>query len=167
MAYELSIRKYQDSDYDQLRQFFGTTWPKTYSSVLGEQVVLSMLADLDTNKMKNMMPGNDEITYLAFENSSLEGTITIAERRSVSYVWGMYVQPEKRRQGVGSTLLHHAMNFLITATSVEVRVLESSPWAISFYQKHGFKKIGTEPFEIAENTTVTSFVMAFANTLTK
>jgi len=38
-------------------------------------------------------------------------------------------------------------------------VLPSSPWAVAFYRRHGFRETGQEPFEAAPGHAVQALVM--------
>jgi RimJ/RimL family protein N-acetyltransferase len=64
------------------------------------------------------------------------------------YIWGMYVSPEYRRQGIGQALLgaaiEHALG-LEGVTWVQLSVSEAAPAARRLYERNGFVAWGTEP----------------------
>ena len=68
--------------------------------------------------------------------------------RHKAHVWGMYVVPDHRRQGVGVALLeailHHA-RMLRGVTWVHLSVSSAAPEARLLYERLGFEIWGTEP----------------------
>ena len=88
------------------------------------------------------------------------GSAVVAERGSVAYLWGMYVQPDHQRCGIRRALLRHVAGWLPAYAVVEARVLASSPWAVAFYGRHGFREVGEEAFEAAAGHAVRAMVMA-------
>ena len=53
-------------------------------------------------------------------------------------VGGLFVRPEKQRQGIGKILLDYVSQF---NKELEVEVFESNIAGIIFYENYGFKKI--------------------------
>jgi ribosomal protein S18 acetylase RimI-like enzyme len=56
------------------------------------------------------------------------------------YLWGMFVSPSVRRQGVGAALLREAVAFLrpLGVGRLRARVAASNPGAVAFYRRAGF-----------------------------
>ncbi|PIO96380.1 GNAT family N-acetyltransferase [Pleomorphomonas carboxyditropha] len=71
----------------------------------------------------------------------------------------MYVRPDWQRRGAGSRLLLAGALGIQAAKRIEIRVLGSSPAAISFYRKHGFAEIDEELTEIFDKIEKPCLVM--------
>lgn len=56
-------------------------------------------------------------------------------------------------------MLREAVSRIATSTDIEVRVLPTSPWAVSFYQKLGFVEIGIEDL-VVPGGTLQSLIMS-------
>jgi ribosomal protein S18 acetylase RimI-like enzyme len=64
------------------------------------------------------------------------------------HLWGMYVEPDHRRQGIGSHLLLAAIDYarrLPDVKWVHLSVTSAAPEAQSLYEAAGFHRWGTEP----------------------
>ena len=83
------------------------------------------------------------VNFYGFEeDGKLIGVMGIQDVIDVTLIRHAYVVTKKRNKGVGSKLL----SFLKTKTDKPVLVgtWAAANWAISFYQKHGYKLVSTE-----------------------
>jgi ribosomal protein S18 acetylase RimI-like enzyme len=88
----------------------------------------------------------------AFEQDALVGIHGFRrERRDKSnhkgYIWGMFVAPEARGQGVGKAMLSHLIDDVREIDGIEqvhLWVSTTSPRARSLYTAMGFERVGTE-----------------------
>ena len=61
-------------------------------------------------------------------------------------LFGLYVKPEYRKQGLADALVHHAIEYAKPDhTQIHVTVTTNNEPAFSLYKKHGFILYGTEP----------------------
>jgi GNAT superfamily N-acetyltransferase len=72
------------------------------------------------------------------EGGRLTGVIGFEPVQDVTLVRHCYVLPGRQRQGVGSTLLLHAIGLTRTERLL-VGTWADADWAIRFYEKHGFR----------------------------
>jgi ribosomal protein S18 acetylase RimI-like enzyme len=98
------------------------------------------------------LTANLEETYLIEDNDQAIGILTIGASRDAdldtSYtgeIWGIYIDPNYWRQGIGTTLVHEAERILQSRdyTEVVLWVLEENVDARRFYEKMGFCLDGT------------------------
>ena len=71
-----------------------------------------------------------------------------------AHVWGMYVVPTHRRQGIGSELLEAALNHarrLKGVSCIYLSVSSAAPEARILYGRAGFQIWGTEPDALSYN----------------
>ncbi|MEJ2615216.1 MAG: GNAT family N-acetyltransferase [Ignavibacteriaceae bacterium] len=73
-------------------------------------------------------------TFVYEENKIIQGFISMLDNE----VGGLFVRPEKQRQGIGKKLLDYVSQF---NKELDVEVFEANIAGMSFYKKYGFKKI--------------------------
>lgn len=156
---QASFREITSDDASGLTTLWREAWSSTYGATLGQAALLGMLADLERNGTASMLPGSDERGYCLASGHEIYGSVIIAERRRIAYLWGMYVHPRQQRIGWGSRLLLGAAARIRSAPKVEIRVLLSSSGAVDFYRKHSFMETGTENVEILETINAEALVM--------
>lgn len=160
MSERLSIREVEAGDHGALRDLWAGVWPATYAAALGPAAVEAMIAELDATDLATMLPGSGERAAAAFLDDRLIGSVVAAKPRAVAYVWGMYVDRDHQRSGIGRALMAHAAAWVGDATALEVRALETSPWAIAFYEHLGFRRIGADHLDFAPGHRVAAAVMS-------
>jgi len=70
------------------------------------------------------------------------------------YIWGMYVAPDFREQGIGAALIKAAIEHgrsLDGIVQVHLAVSEDAKAAHSLYESLGFRRWGTEPRAVCVN----------------
>lgn len=77
------------------------------------------------------------------ENNKIIGVMGIQNIRDVTLIRHAYILSGERRKGIGSKLLMFLLNQ--TVRPVLIGTWKDATWAISFYEKHGFKLV--EPDE--------------------
>lgn len=156
------IRDVTDSDAEQLIALWKATWTSTYGPSLGDQALISMLNDLETQGTHLMLPGDGERGFCIATEAEIVGSLILRRNGSTAYLWGMYVKPEHQRFGFGSQLLAWAAATLPRLTNMQARVLHTSEAALSFYRSHGFAEVGTELTELPGNVMVPTAIMEVA-----
>jgi N-acetylglutamate synthase-like GNAT family acetyltransferase len=79
------------------------------------------------------------VTFYGYEaNGELVGIMGIEPIKDVTLIRHAYVLPRWQKQGIGNKLLNHLKN-LTTTHHLLVGTWAAAHWAITFYQKHGFK----------------------------
>ena len=94
----------------------------------------------------------DSCVFMAFRDDDAVGMIGVfrSERektRHTAQIWGMYVAPDGRRQGVGRLLVDRAIHIASSWPGVEritLRVGTRNRGANRLYRLAGFKTFGTE-----------------------
>jgi RimJ/RimL family protein N-acetyltransferase len=96
--------------------------------------------------------GPDSVIYGAFEEG-LVGSVGIFREPKMKaahrgHIWGLYVVPERRRQGVARELLDTAVDHARTQlgmAQINLGVTDVAPAALALYESAGFRRWGTEP----------------------
>jgi len=87
----------------------------------------------------------------AFTDAQLVGVTGFAraphvKQRHKGYLWGMYVRPMARGEGVGAALLEAVIDHARTKVSlIQLSVAAPNDIARRLYERHGFQRYGIEP----------------------
>lgn len=78
----------------------------------------------------------------AHEKASLIGVMGLQSVADVTLIRHAYVRPERQRAGIGRALLRELRQN--ARGPVLVGTWRAATWAIRFYEKHGFRRVGRE-----------------------
>jgi GNAT superfamily N-acetyltransferase len=81
--------------------------------------------------------------YGYIENNTLIAVMGIQPVKEVTLIRHAYTLTSQQRKGVGERLLNHLLS-LAKTDRILVGTWETAPWAIKFYQKHGFVLLSRE-----------------------
>ena len=104
--------------------------------------------------------------YIA--SGSLVGVMGIQPVNDVTLIRHAYTLTSHQRKGIGEKLLNHLLT-LARIDKILVGTWENAPWAIEFYQKHGFVILSREEtnkllkkyWDIPERQIETSIVLEY------
>lgn len=77
------------------------------------------------------------------ENGRILGVMGIQEVGEVTLIRHAYVLPGRQNQGIGGKLIEH-LKSLTRTPHILVGTWAAATWAISFYEKHGFRLLSAE-----------------------
>jgi N-acetylglutamate synthase-like GNAT family acetyltransferase len=100
------------------------------------------------------------------EDGELVGVMGIQDVQDVTLIRHSYVRTAKQSKGIGGKLLSHLRT--MTSRPILVGTWANATWAISFYEKHGFRLVTPEEkdrllkkyWSIPERQIETSVVLA-------
>ncbi len=101
-------------------------------------------------------------------NGTLVGVMGIQPVNNVTLIRHAYTLTSHQRKGIGEKLLNHLLT-LARNDKILVGTWENAPWAIEFYQKHGFVILSREEtnkllkkyWNIPERQIETSIVLEY------
>jgi GNAT superfamily N-acetyltransferase len=110
--------------------------------------------------------------YGYFENGELIAVMGIQLVDDVTLIRHAYTLTSRQQRGIGEKLLNHLLLLAQTAR-ILVGTWETAPWAIRFYQKHGFILLSREEtnrllkkyWKIPERQVETSIVLEYKEKL--
>jgi len=135
------VRRANESDIDQIVNVINTTNKALYKGVIPSEnfrdpfITRRQLAD-DFRTWH----------FFVYENEQrIIGTVALEESNSkTGTVYRLYVLPQFQRRGVASALMrkveHKAKE--LGLKRLRLRVMVKAHWAISFYRKMGYSKVG-------------------------
>jgi N-acetylglutamate synthase-like GNAT family acetyltransferase len=129
------IRKCGEADVDEIYEIINDA-AQAYRGVIPED----MWHDPYMSKMALMQELQDGVVFWAMvEKDSLVGVMGMQDKGDVALIRHAYTKTDQRTKGIGSRLL----KFLDRKTdkTILVGTWSDATWAISFYQKNGYKLI--------------------------
>ncbi len=91
------------------------------------------------------------VSFLAYEeNGNLLGVMGYESIEDVTLIRHAYIRPGSQRRGIGSLLLRRIEDMIAKsnrANRIVIGTYIGASWAISFYEKHGYRK-SSNPQEI-------------------
>jgi ribosomal protein S18 acetylase RimI-like enzyme len=87
----------------------------------------------------------------AYDNETIVGMIGFKQEGGPKdahkgFLWGFYVEPESRKQGVGAALVAAVLQAArAVVEQVTLTVVEENSAAIALYERFGFMRYGLEP----------------------
>ena len=112
----------------------------------------------------------ERVAFFGYEiDGELVGIMGMEPIKDVTLIRHAYVLPEHQRQGVASELLGQIMPLVKTPVLL-VGTWTDAAWAISFYQKHGFRLLPDKDrllekyWDIPRRQIETSVVLGIDNT---
>jgi ribosomal protein S18 acetylase RimI-like enzyme len=132
---------------DELRSIYRDTWPRTYETILTEDILARMLRSLDEPGLPALLGDDDERILLARSASHADAVgaaiLRVMEApwgERVAVVWGFYIRPAWQRQGIGSALLEAIEAEASGAERISLAVLEANTGTLAFYERLGFTR---------------------------
>ena len=108
-----------------------------------------------------------DVCFWGYEdNGELIGVMGIQDKGEVVLIRHAYVRTDRRKQGVGTKLLHYLESRSVKP--ILIGTWSDATWAISFYQKNGYRLLGEDEktrllkryWSIPERQVETSVVLA-------
>jgi diamine N-acetyltransferase len=163
------IRKAEEQDASSLAAVGIEVWLNTYlregvSSFFADYV----LSEFTAQKFRNAIANPDLAICVSENRIKIDGFVTVCStatpppaNRSPLEITTLYVQPRHQSSGKGVALLQRALDHCRSTggESVWLKVNAENRRAIDFYLRHGFNKIGSTHFVIADSA-YENFVMA-------
>ena len=160
------IRKANKEDYLDIANIHFTSWNLAYSSLLPKSYI-AQENDLSYKmKMwKEVMAHPNASICIAYDsrdgnNDTNLGFIACFNKGNNYEITALYVLPEYQRLGIGSQLMHVALNNIHDInSSLSLWVLRDNVSAVSFYKKHGFVNSKEINEELYEDTKIVDIMM--------
>jgi RimJ/RimL family protein N-acetyltransferase len=121
--------------------------PQAFASSYEEEAPVP-LAEIE----QRLQPRPGAVVFGAFDGHTLVAVVGLVREAHIklahkAFVWGMYVAPEHRREGIGAALLRCALAHAASAfgvRQVNLGVNTKNTAALSLYRSLGFEPFGVE-----------------------
>ncbi|MCL2321749.1 MAG: GNAT family N-acetyltransferase [Oscillospiraceae bacterium] len=155
------IRPVKISDVSRIAEIHVFGWRCAYKGIVSDDFLFNkMLVSKQISYFSVAILNNIEESYV-FDDGIIKAFLTIGacrdEDKSKTFeLWGIYVDPFMKRQGIGSKMVHYCERIAIQRRFDEVClwVLEKNINARKFYEKLGYfpdgKRKFIEPLDVIE-----------------
>ncbi|MGD8292368.1 MAG: GNAT family N-acetyltransferase [Desulfobacterales bacterium] len=156
------IRKCKETDFDAIFEIINDA-AQAYKGIIPQDrwhEPYMSLSELRTEI-------NDGIVFWGLERGGqLLGVMGIQDKGDVTLIRHAYVSTKAQKQGIGEKLLRHLQS--MTEKPILIGTWATALWAISFYQKNGYRLVSEEQknrllrkyWSIQERQVETSVVLA-------
>lgn len=141
---QIHIRLARKSDLpiyaDLIQKTYQNTYPNKEIGLVKEYFSEEIFNTSDTQEYlaSNLLVGNKQKCWLAFADSELVGSITIAEREKDYELRGFYVRTEYQGKGIGKKLWKLVLNF-VKGKDITCEIYAHNVKTIEIYKKWGFE----------------------------
>lgn len=151
-----TIRAAMKGEWEDAMSLVWRTFQKYEACDYSEEGVHSFLEFIASQNLYKMFLLGEYKVYLALDGDRIIGVISL---RMVNHISLLFVDEEYFRQGVASALVEHIAIVLTGQHGKEYCTVNSSPYAVGFYHRIGFKDIGVE--EISDGIRYTPMRLSF------
>jgi ribosomal protein S18 acetylase RimI-like enzyme len=157
----ITIHKVQIEEIPTVKELLSYTWIDTYGHLLSHQAIAKVTAVWHSPENLKAQALDPE-TYFAVAKDDLGNIVGLVTARKIdpetNYLSRLYVHPSCQRLGIGKRLLEAATTAFPHAKKMQLEVEEENKKGLSFYLKHGFKRLETKS-EVVEGVSLHSVVM--------
>lgn len=86
----------------------------------------------------------EDRNFLSLDGDTICGFMSWRKSAEYAELTSLYVRREYQKTGVGGQLLAHFEEQAADASCLIVKVLRQAPWALAFYEKHGYEPLNEE-----------------------
>jgi ribosomal protein S18 acetylase RimI-like enzyme len=162
----VQFRKIGEGDWRSIQQIANETWPNTYGAHLSLRQISCLLETTYSERSLRAQMLDEHHQFILAENDNLPVGFASYENnyegRPRLMIHKLYLLPASQGLGIGTQFIK-LLIATATATQFEgllLKVFCQNSKAILFYEKQGFKKIGTAQKEVGNNCTVVDLIMA-------
>ncbi|XGI83431.1 N-acetyltransferase family protein [Halorutilales archaeon Cl-col2-1] len=146
-----AIREAERDDIDEVQEVAHRSWEDTYADILGKEEIDETVEDwYSTETLEDAIRMPDSSFLVYEEDSEIGGFSHAVVNGDEADLLRLYVDPDHRRKGIGTRLLHEIRERLsdLGVERLKVFVLADNQVGNSFYQSLGFEKDDTNETEI-------------------
>lgn len=117
-------------------------------------------------KWKERPSNKNSLLFVAMDEATPVGLVGVHlspdKNEKIPDVWGMYVNSNYRRMGLGKKLMEKAQEVVQKTWSVKemgLMVNSDQDSAVKFYEKLGFKRVGTQDYVLGDGKNHMLFIM--------
>jgi len=147
------IRTFKLSDAPRVAEIHVFGWRCAYRGIVSDEILFNdMLVSARIPRFENFASNSGAKSYV-YDDGIIKAFMTIGACRDKDKpnsfeLWGIYVEPLMKRQGIGTRLIKFCEKKAVDLRYNEIClwVLEKNVDSRCFYEKHGFVADGTSKY---------------------
>lgn len=161
----VEFRKIEINDWTIIQKIAYETWPTTFGQVLPKEQINYMLQLIynEESLKKQILEKEHDFILAEKDNQSLGFASYEINYNSEPQlmIHKLYILPVTQGLGIGTKFLNLLSEIaqVNKNNQLSLKVYYENTKAIGFYEKYGFKKIGTETTDIGNNYTILDNIM--------
>lgn len=163
----VSIRRAVTGDIPGIQRVLVDTWHASYDAIMGAGEVDRKIAQyFGLDRLDGMVNSTSRNSWagVAHNGHAVLGFATAAFSFSGRLtVWTLYVHPRYQQRGIGTQFLYAIAEAFPFARSVFVETLEANAAAIRFYQRNGFRPLGSITDPARANVAIMGMMQTVPN----
>ena len=145
------IRRAVIEDASRIAEIHVFGWRSAYRGLISDEILFNILVSKRTESFRKAISENIEETYVFDEDGIIKAFMTVGKSRNddkndAFELWGLYVEPLLKRQGIGTAMMNYCEKCAIERKYKDIIlwVFKRNENSIMFYEKMGYQKEGKE-----------------------
>lgn len=161
----VEFKKAETSDWAKIQKIAYATWPVTFGQAIPKEQINYMLQVIynEESLKKQILEKGHDFILAEKDNQSLGFTSYEINYNSEPQlmIHKLYILPVVQGLGIGTKFLNVLSGIAKQNNNklLRLKVYFQNTNAIGFYEKYGFKKIGTKKTDIGNNYSILDYVM--------
>ena len=138
---KIMVRCAYHSDWDGAMDLAWKTFERFNAPEYSDEGIDNFHNFVRDDMLRNMFIVGEYQLFVAMDSDRYVGMLSLRERKHISL---LFVDEEYHRHGIASALLNYVRRYALTEEGIDSLTVNSSPYAVGFYHKKGFKDIDGE-----------------------
>ena len=135
------VRCAYHSDWDGAMNLAWNTFVRFDAPDYSPEGIENFRKFVNDEMLRNMFIAGHYQLFVAVDEGRYVGMLSLRERKHISL---LFVDERYHRHGIASALLTYVSRYALTEEGVDKLTVNSSPYAIGFYHKKGFRDLQSE-----------------------
>ena len=135
------VRCAYHSDWDGAMNLAWNTFVRFDAPDYSQEGIENFRRFVNDEMLRNMFIAGHYQLFVAVDDGKYVGMLSLRERKHISL---LFVDERYHRHGIASALLTYVSRYALTEEGVDKLTVNSSPYAIGFYHKIGFRDLQSE-----------------------
>lgn len=135
------IRFAYHSDWDGAMKLAWDTFERFDAPDYSKEGIENFRKFVNDDMLRKMFLAGHYQLFVAVEKDKYVGILSLREKKHISL---LFVDPMYHRNGVATALIRYAIRYAIEEEGVYTLTVNSSPYAVGFYHKMGFRDTAPE-----------------------
>lgn len=137
----ITVEKVTREEIPEVKQLLSYVWKDTYGELYPPEVIEKITSVWhDSKALAEQAADPDTFFAVAKEEGKIVGLITARKiDDTTAFMSRLYIHPHYQRKGIGTQLMHTALNHLPSVKVLRLECEKQNDKACSFYLKQGFK----------------------------